>query len=183
MIQRSVTHLPDDAPGAQALGRFVAARLNEAVASIDRDSAERLRAARERALASRKRVVASARPTRLAAPQPALAGAGSAHGASGAGLGPEWGSEDPGLWTRLASLVPLVALLAGLAFINGVQNQYRAAELADVDAQLLTDDLPPAAFTDPGFIEFLRSSAEQATAPGTPDESAAEGERPAPAKD
>jgi len=30
-------------------------------------------------------------------------------------------------------------------------------ELAEVDVALLTDVLPPAAFADPGFIEFLKS--------------------------
>jgi hypothetical protein len=39
-----------------------------------------------------------------------------------------------------------------------VQDQYRADELADVDVELLTDELPPAAYTDPGFIEFLRTT-------------------------
>jgi hypothetical protein len=29
---------------------------------------------------------------------------------------------------------------------------------AEFDAQLLADDLPPAAFSDPGFAEFLRSA-------------------------
>ena len=28
---------------------------------------------------------------------------------------------------------------------------------AEIDAALLTDDLPPDAYSDPGFAEFLRS--------------------------
>ena len=35
--------------------------------------------------------------------------------------------------------------------------QVRAA--AEVDAQLLADDLPPDAYSDPGFAEFLRRPA------------------------
>jgi hypothetical protein len=34
----------------------------------------------------------------------------------------------------------------------------RASEIAAVDAELLTDELPPAAYTDPGFLQFLRSN-------------------------
>ena len=29
---------------------------------------------------------------------------------------------------------------------------------AEVDAALLTDDLPPAAYADPGFAQYLKSS-------------------------
>ena len=30
-------------------------------------------------------------------------------------------------------------------------------EVAEVDAAILTDDLPPSAYTDPGFAQFLKS--------------------------
>jgi hypothetical protein len=49
-------------------------------------------------------------------------------------------------------------LLAGLVTIHVVQNEYRARELAEIDAALLTDDLPPAAYADPGFVQFLKST-------------------------
>jgi hypothetical protein len=29
--------------------------------------------------------------------------------------------------------------------------------LAEVDVALLTDELPPAAFADPGFLQFLKT--------------------------
>ena len=39
-----------------------------------------------------------------------------------------------------------------------MQVDNRANELAaEVDAALLTDDLPPAAYTDPGFAQFLKT--------------------------
>jgi hypothetical protein len=38
-----------------------------------------------------------------------------------------------------------------------MQNEDRARELAEVDVALLTDDLPPAAFSDPGFLQFLKT--------------------------
>jgi hypothetical protein len=42
--------------------------------------------------------------------------------------------------------------------IYTVQNDWRADELASVDTALLTDELPPTAFTDPGFLKFVRTS-------------------------
>jgi hypothetical protein len=65
------------------------------------------------------------------------------------------GESDNNLWTRLGSLIPLLALVVGLLSIAVVQEQLRANEIADVDVELLADDLPPAAYTDPGFVHFL----------------------------
>ncbi|MGI9133334.1 MAG: DUF3619 family protein, partial [Rhodoferax sp.] len=56
---------------------------------------------------------------------------------------------------RFASLLPLLALIAGLLTIGFLQDQRRAREVAEVDAELLTDELPPSAYTDPGFAQFL----------------------------
>jgi hypothetical protein len=58
----------------------------------------------------------------------------------------------------VGSVLPLLALVAGLVAIDYAQDSYRAKELADVDVELLTDDLPPAAFTDPGFVQYLRTT-------------------------
>jgi hypothetical protein len=62
-------------------------------------------------------------------------------------------------WTRLGAVLPLVALVAGLITISAWQEDQRASELAEVDAALLTDDLPPAAYTDSGFAQFLKLEA------------------------
>jgi hypothetical protein len=62
------------------------------------------------------------------------------------------------LWGRLASVVPMVVLAAGLVTIHVIQNDVRASEIAEVDAALLTDDLPPEAYADPGFLRFLKST-------------------------
>jgi hypothetical protein len=43
-----------------------------------------------------------------------------------------------------------------LLTINMVLDEFRANEVAEVDAALLTDDLPPTAYTDPGFVHFLK---------------------------
>ena len=60
-------------------------------------------------------------------------------------------------FNRVASVLPLLVLAAGLVLIHGLMTERRASELAEVDAALLTDDLPPAAYADPGFVQFLKS--------------------------
>ena len=35
------------------------------------------------------------------------------------------------------------------------------SDLAEIDTALLVDDLPPAAYSDPGFIQFLRQSGRE----------------------
>ena len=68
------------------------------------------------------------------------------------------GDESLGFFNRLASFLPLLALIFGLIAINVIQDDDRANELAEVDSALLTDDLPPAAYVDPGFSHFLKVS-------------------------
>jgi hypothetical protein len=62
-----------------------------------------------------------------------------------------------GAWLRRLGLVwTLVALAAGLIGIYRWQEQKRIEELADVDAAMLLDDLPPTAYADEGFHVFLK---------------------------
>lgn len=129
--------------GADAFGHAVAARLAHATAELPYEVTERLRAARARAVAQRK-LEAKASPL--------LLGRGGA-----ATLG---GGEEFGLWNRIASALPLIVLAAGLVMIHSVQNDIRASEVAEIDAALLTDDLPPAAYADAGFVQFLKSGRE-----------------------
>ncbi len=123
----------------------LAARLSEAADELPYDVSERLRAARERALGQRRMAPERVR-TRLALSSGGELALGSGYGS--------W-------WDRLASVVPLLALVVGLVSINIIQNDNRASELAEIDAALLTDDLPPAAYADPGFAQFLKTSSIQ----------------------
>jgi hypothetical protein len=123
-------------------GRQVAARLEAGNAELPYDISERLRAARTQALAQRKREI-SLRPVVAV---------------SGTGAGTLTVGEGGSFWTRLASALPIIALAAGLVFIHKFENERRANEVAEVDAALLTDDLPPSAYADPGFIQFLKSN-------------------------
>lgn len=59
-------------------------------------------------------------------------------------------------WHRLASLLPLVALVAGFFVIQQHLESEQISTFAEVDAALLADELPPAAYRDPGFMAFLR---------------------------
>jgi len=125
-------------------GRELALRLNDTAEDIPYDIAERLRAARLQAMAKHKAV-----KTQLVA---AIAGR------SGTSATLTMGGDDPqSRWTRVAAWLPLLALVAGLLSIAMIQDDFFANEVAEVDSALLTDDLPPAAYTDPGFAQFLRS--------------------------
>ena len=109
------------------------------------DISERLRIARQIALAQHKIAIAS---------QAQVASNVFASG-SAAVLG-GGGSDGFGWMNRLLSTLPMIALAVGLVAININVNDDRANELAEVDTQLLTDDLPPAAHADAGFAQYLK---------------------------
>ena len=118
--------------------RRLTARLSAGTSELPHDIVERLRVARTQAVARRRQ------STRQAT--------GQGNGTASPGLGRVW-------WSRLGALVPLVALVAGLLAISIVQDDDRLSELADVDSALLADDLPPTAYADPGFAQFLKRDA------------------------
>lgn len=128
---------------ADRFGRAVAARLSASTDELPHDFTERLRAARVRAVQGRK----------MAAAAPVVVGRGPSASLALDG-------EQISLWSRIGSVLPLLVLAAGLVLIHNVQGDRRASELAEVDQALLTDDLPPAAYADSGFVQFLKSGRE-----------------------
>jgi hypothetical protein len=138
----STNHATQSEQLQDRFGRRVAARLSVGTDELSHEVAERLRAARVQAAARRKPVV-----IRTATAAAASGGATTLT----FGEGQSW-------WNRIASVLPLIALVAGLFVIQVAQDERRAHEVAEVDAALLTDDLPPAAYADPGFIQFLRAN-------------------------
>jgi Protein of unknown function (DUF3619) len=120
-------------------GLKVAARLDEQ--TLPHDISERLRVARQQAISHRK-----TQTKQQTASSIAMSGSAAVIG----------GGDGLGWLGRIASVLPLLALAAGLILVNVVTNDERARELAEVDVQLLTDDLPPAAHTDPGFAQYLK---------------------------
>lgn len=148
------TPSPQAEAAAERFALRVTARLSSGTDELPYDITERLRASRMQALAKRKKAVA---PARLAAPAVVHAGGGSAALGRGSHDG---NSEGGSWWNALVSAVPLLALMAGLVMINIAQDESSVHDVAEVDAALLTDDLPPAAYADPGFVQFLKTSAQ-----------------------
>ena len=120
-------------------GRRLAARLTEGSEALPHDISERLRFAREQALQRAR--AASGVPAAMPAP-----------------AGPSLGGGGTGFWWRLASVLPGIALVAGLVLIEMEHDDEVTRTAADIDAALLSDDLPPTAYTDPGFAEYLKDS-------------------------
>lgn len=128
-------------------GRQLAARLDTSAAALPHDISERLRVARLQALGKYREV-------RVLEAAPASVSVGGGVAALG-------GGEDGGWWPRLVSLVPLMALVAGLVAIQILGTDRIAQDLADIDSAILSDDLPPDAYTDPGFAQFLKARIDQ----------------------
>lgn len=147
-MNRTTTSLRTDSRVVEArLGLRLASALSGQV--LSHDVGERLRVAREQALAR-------AREVRRTAP----AAAGSAVVAVSAKGSAVLGGFVP-WWQRAASVLPLIVLVAGLVAIDQYALREQVVIAADIDAQILSDDLPPAAYSDPGFAEFLRNGPEQ----------------------
>jgi hypothetical protein len=124
--------------------RRIAGLLDEGAKELPHDFGERLKFAREQALARAQ----AGRKSVAVAPDFALAGAGTATWGSRGGSG-SW-------WMKLGALVPLAALVVGLVVIQRSQLSSQISAAAEIDAALLSDDVPPAAYSDPGFVEFLK---------------------------
>lgn len=121
-------------------GYRAAAMLTQASGVLPHDVSERLRVARARALDKARWAQQ---------PQGARAGVTDRGGSIALGGDTGWG------W-RLASLVPAVALVVGLFLIQDQSDNDQIRAATDIDAALLADDLPPDAYTDVGFAEYLR---------------------------
>lgn len=122
------------------LGARLAQVLTAQTETLPHDVIERLRVAREGALSGRRRSLAPASVAGLTA--------------SGEGVL----SGDAPWWQRAAAGLPIAALVLGLVAIEHWAARENVLQAADLDARLLADDLPPAAYSDPGFAEYLRSA-------------------------
>lgn len=123
----------------------VAARLTERADELGPDISERLRFAREKAL------------------ERALAGR-TAEGTVAVGSG-RYGTMLLGRaagtwWRKLALVLPALALAGGLVMIQRTQDSSQINAAAEVDEALLSDELPPSAYSDAGFAEFLKTPAQ-----------------------
>jgi hypothetical protein len=122
------------------LGQRLARRLSDAADQLPHDITERLRVARQQAL---KQALIQLKPAQALVMQ--ASGASALQG----------GAPDSA-WSRWFSLAPILALIVSLFAVNMIISEERDNELAEIDTALLTDDLPPHAYTDPGFVQFLK---------------------------
>lgn len=140
-------HHPTLSEPMDRMGQNLASLLSESSLPLTHDITERLRVARQQALSAHQlhmslRSSAVVQGSSLTLSEPPLAG--------------------KLFWHGLASAVPLVALVAGLVAVQWFDVESTVSELAEIDTALLVDDLPPAAYSDPGFMQFLRQQSAKA---------------------
>jgi len=119
--------------------------LNEQIDVLPASTVDRLASARKIALSRKK----SDAPMRVLVTSRALAG----HVGN-------FVSEPLSWFGRIGLVVPLIVLVVGLAGIIQYEQQQRIDETADIDAAMLTDDLPVVAYADHGFNGYLAKRAE-----------------------
>ena len=143
----TLAHRSAEAAQARYALRLTAALTELQAKTADADIDARLRFAQEQALAAARK----SRKTPVAAP--------SVMGASGGAAvlgGP--GSDSTPWWLRLGALAPLALLVAGLVLIEHQYTRSQIEAAVEVDAAILADDLPPEAYRDQGFVEFLKTA-------------------------
>ena len=117
--------------------------LNEHLDTLPASTTARLASARAKAL-----TVKRSDKTPLAVPFRALAGSFG-------------GLVQPTSWlNRVGLIIPLIALIAGLSGMYHFEQQHRLNETADIDAAVLSDELPLNAYLDHGFSAYLARHAE-----------------------
>ena len=114
--------------------------LNDNLDALPASTTERLAAARVRAMARKKADAPARKQARPLLNVHALL--------SLSGLG------------RIAVAVPMLAAVFGLAGLYQYEQQQRIAELAELDAAVLSDDLPLTAYTDHGFNAYVTAQAQ-----------------------
>lgn len=145
---------------AEQFARRLTARLSASTADLPYVVTERLRASRVQALYARKR---TSQPLRAMQTETSISILGNLHQGT-LSLGGTSHQDNTPLWVRrLLTALPLIALAGALTFIGADQDSRATIDVAEVDAELLTSELPPAAFTDLGFQQYL-----QATVSDTP---------------
>lgn len=124
----------------------IAARLTGEAENLAPEIGERLRFARARALEHARAV----RAMREANQQQAVAAPAGTHTLALVGAP----RQSSSWWVGVLSLL---ALVAGLMLIQSENTRRQIAAAVEIDTDLLLDDLPPSAYSDPGFVEFLKN--------------------------
>ena len=125
-------------PVEQEFGKRVTRLLNAQSENLSSDIQSRLRDARATALSRAK-----AEPVFVAQLQTTHRGFRNS-------------SWNKPIWSFTGWLVPVAVVVLGLIAITEWQEDLRINDIANVDIALLTDDVPPDAFVDNGFMAFLK---------------------------
>ncbi|MGV0982561.1 MAG: DUF3619 family protein [Polynucleobacter sp.] len=124
---------------ADQFGLSAAALLREGSQSLPAGIKDRLYAARLKAISVKK-------PEKVRIAQHVLA--------SSTGT---WSSGSRSFWDNVGWVAPLIVLVFGLIGIAQWQQDSRINDIAELDVALLTDDVPPDAYADSGFMGFLKN--------------------------
>jgi len=124
---------------ADQFGLNAAALLRQGSQSLPAGVKDRLYAARLKAISLKK-------PEKVRIQQHVLA--------SSTGT---WSSGSRSFWDNVGWVAPLVVLVFGLIGIAQWQQDSRINDIAELDVALLTDDVPPDAYADSGFMGFLKN--------------------------
>ena len=124
---------------ADQFGQTAAALLRQGSQSLPAGIKDRLYAARLKALSVKK-------PEKARVQQHILASSSGG-----------WSSGSRSFWDNVGWVAPLVVLVFGLIGIAQWQQDSRINDIAELDVALLTDDVPPDAYADSGFMGFLKN--------------------------
>jgi hypothetical protein len=116
--------------------------LNEKLDKLPPSTTERLAAARAQAMARKK------------------AHAPVAQAVAAGNVG-RFFSQPFALLGRMSLVLPLLAVGAGMVGIYQFEQDQQIAELAELDAEVLADELPLSAYLDHGFNAYLTTKREQ----------------------
>lgn len=133
-------------PALDAAGERLGHILLSSIDDIDASTLQRLRATREQAVEHHRLALVHAAQAGMS-----VAGHRTAVPANDY-------ETDTSRWQRLANIGMLIALLLGLWMIDTIQSENSMQDAIEIDSALLADDLPPAAYLDPGFKHFLKLS-------------------------
>ncbi|GGB83771.1 DUF3619 family protein [Pseudoduganella buxea] len=118
--------------------------LNEKLDDLPASTTQRLAAARQAAVA-RKKAHVEVRVTR------------SATATASAGAGGGMFSQPINWLSRFGVVLPLLMVIGGMVGVYQYEQQQSIAELAELDAALLSDELPLSAYLDNGFNAYLET--------------------------
>jgi len=119
--------------------------LNESVDNLPASTTEKLASARKLALSHKRKdsALKALIPKRVFAIE-------------GAGLF----SESPSWLSRMGLAIPFIVLVTGLVSIYQHEQERRISDTAEIDAGVLSDELPLSAYLDHGFNAYLAKRGE-----------------------